>query len=359
MERRTLMKSRNSLDEHQIFLQGPVVVFKWKNISGWPVEYVSSNVKENLGYSKEDFEHGRVRYASIVFEDDLDQVLNEVITYSQGERNGFEQEYRIKKSNGEVIWIYDYTSILRDEIGNITHYYGYILDITKQKKNEEALRRTEKLNTVGEMAAGVAHEIRNPLTTIKGFLSMIKKGQINDRYTDIMESEINRIEQIINEFLILSKPHIKTYNKKDVRLLLNEILPLFGTQAIIKSIELHTQFDSKELVVNCSEGQLKQAFINTLKNAIDATPHGGVITIQCVQEKDSNEVCIRFIDEGVGISEENLKHLGKPFFTTKEGGTGLGLMVSFKIIEEHQGSYQVKSKLGEGSTVEYDLPLVN
>jgi signal transduction histidine kinase len=297
-----------------------------------------------------------VKYADIVFNEDLQRVFNEVQDYSESGYSEFEQEYRIKKKNGEVIWIYDFTSIIKDENGSITHYYGYILDITKHKKNEEALRRTERLNTVGELAAGVAHEIRNPLTTIKGFLSMIKSGQISDWYASIMLSELDRIEQIINEFLILSKPHLKNFAYKDVRTLLQEILPLFESQAIMKNIQLCKEFDSGELVIDCNEGQLKQVFINCMRNAIDALPNGGKVKITCCQEDD--KVSIQFVDNGIGINEDVIEQIGKPFFTTKETGTGLGLMISFKIIEEHGGTYQIKSETGEGSSFIFRLPLI-
>ncbi|SDJ17548.1 PAS domain-containing sensor histidine kinase [Alteribacillus bidgolensis] len=349
-----MQKKIFSLDEHQIFLQGPVVVFKWKNVKDWPVEYVSSNVEENLGYKKEDFLLNRIKYGDIIFEDDLIQVSNEVSNYSLSERNMFEQEYRIVKSNGEIVWIYDYTTIVRDENRAITHFYGYILDITKHKRNEEALRRTEKLNTIGEFAAGIAHEIRNPLTSLRGFLQLIKNGQIKEEYKDIMESELDRIESILNEFLILSKPHLTQYNKKDVHVLFKQILPLFETQATYNNIQLVTEFDLDELMINCNENQLKQVFVNFIKNAIEATSNGGVIKIEC--KKEQNELCIRFIDEGSGISEENIKRLGEPFFTTKENGTGLGLMISFKIIEEHGGTIQVESQLGIGSIFKIKLP---
>jgi len=343
-----------SLDEHQIFLQGPVVVFKWKNGKDWPVEYVSSNIEENLGYKKEDFLLRRIKYSDIIFENDLHRVSNEVSNYSLNERNMFEQEYRIVKSNGEIIWIYDYTTIIRDENGSITHFYGYILDITKHKKNEEALRRVEKLNTVGELAAGIAHEIRNPLTSLKGFLHLIKNGEIKAEYTDIMESELNRVDLILNEFLMLSKPYLTHYNKIDVHILFKQILLFFETQATYKNIQLITKFDAEELLITSSENQLKQVFINFIKNAMEAMPNGGVIKIEC--KREHNELCIRFIDEGSGISQENLKRLGEPFFTTKGKGTGLGLMVSYKIIQEHGGTIKVESRLGKGSAFEIKLP---
>lgn len=344
----------SSLDEHQIFLQGPVVVFKWKNAEGWPVEYVSSNIEVNFGYKKEDLLSGRVKYADCIFKEDLQRIANEVSNYSSSSCHVFEQEYRLVKPNGDVLWVYDYTTVVRDETGAITHFYGYILDTTKHKRNEEMLRRAEKLNTVGEFAAGMAHEIKNPLTSLKGFLKLIKTGEAKKEYMTIMESELSRIELILNELLVISKPSHVRFEQKNICTLLQEIWPLFEMQILDKNIQLAVEYAHEELFVKCEENQLKQVFINLVKNAIEAMPDGGQIKVKCQKEQD--EVVIRFIDEGQGIPQENINRLGTPFFTTKKNGTGLGLMVSFGIIEKHSGSVHIKSEPGKGTTFEVKLP---
>ena len=126
------------------FLDGPVVLFKWDAREGWPVEYVSLNVAR-FGYTADDFLSGRVPYPTIVYPEDLERVGNEVATYSAEGRAFFEQEYRLLNADGEPRWIYDYTSIIRDSAGTVTHYVGYILDITERKQTGEALQWSQKL----------------------------------------------------------------------------------------------------------------------------------------------------------------------------------------------------------------------
>ena len=137
---KTELKKSNEmlLQERNMFISGPVVVFKWKNQEEWPVEYVSSNVKDVMGYTAKDFLSQNIKYGKIVHVDDLERVSNEVTTYSKSDAVNFEHKpYRITKKDGEVIWINDYTTILRDKAGNITHYLGYVVDITMRKQAEE------------------------------------------------------------------------------------------------------------------------------------------------------------------------------------------------------------------------------
>lgn len=131
--------------ERKMFLRGPVVVFKWQNQEGWPVEYVSPNIKDMTGYSEDEFLTGKTGYLKIIFKDDLVRVSQEEVTYSQGGVENFEhQPYRITKKNGESIWVADYRIILRDESGKITHYLGYIIDITEQKRTSDVLQESEE-----------------------------------------------------------------------------------------------------------------------------------------------------------------------------------------------------------------------
>ena len=142
---RDLEQANNVLNqERNMFLDGPVVVFKWRNEDGWPVDYVSSNVKDVLGYSVEDFTSGKTSYVEIIYEKDMEQVSNEVTRFSKSSTERFEHEpYQLSKKDGEVIWVRDFTTILRDASGEITHYLGYLIDITTQCVSEEALRERE------------------------------------------------------------------------------------------------------------------------------------------------------------------------------------------------------------------------
>ncbi|WP_102348866.1 PAS domain-containing sensor histidine kinase [Bacillus sp. Marseille-P3661] len=233
--------------------------------------------------------------------------------------------------------------------------YEIVKDITESKLAEEMIRRSDKLSAVGQLAAGVAHEIRNPLTTLKGFIQLFK-GDLDSKYVDIMLAELDRINLIVSEFLILSKPQAIKYGFKDVNQILQNIIALLESQAIINNIQFHLEMDKNIPHIKCEENQLKQVFINLLKNAIEAMPNGGKITVK-VQIINVGIVKIVIIDEGVGIAEEQIPKLGEPFFTTKEDGTGLGLMVSFRIIESHGGTMNMSSQLNKGTTIEISLPI--
>jgi PAS domain S-box-containing protein len=231
-------------------------------------------------------------------------------------------------------------------------------DITERKKAEEALRKAETLSVAGQLAAGVAHEIRNPLTALKGFVQLYRTSAgEHQEYFDIMLSEVDRIESIISEFLILAKPQSVTYKKTDLVQLLHNTTALFETQAILNNVQIYTRYDDNIPLIQCVENQLKQVFINLLKNATEAMPQGGVVNIH-VCMSDASHVKVSFSDKGCGIPEDLIPKLGQPFYTTKEKGTGLGLMVSYKIIEDHQGSINVYSKVNKGTRFEVTLPVI-
>jgi PAS domain S-box-containing protein len=230
-------------------------------------------------------------------------------------------------------------------------------DITAQKETEELLRKSDKLSIVGQLAAGVAHEIRNPLTSLKGFTQLLKtKYKEENDYFEIMLSELNRIHFIVNEFMSVAKPQITQFQIKNLNKTISDVISLMNAQAIMSNVEIEAEYKDDLPDVRCDESQLKQVFINIIKNAVEAMPKGGKITIS-FDVQLPNFLKITFTDEGCGIPEERIKQLGEPFYTTKEKGTGLGLMVCFKIIEAHGGNMNIRSKLHSGTSVEISLPL--
>jgi PAS domain S-box-containing protein len=246
---------------------------------------------------------------------------------------------------------------LWEEEDKVAGWAVMVRDITEQKQAQEVLIRTEKLSIAGELAASIAHEIRNPITTVKGFLQLLQTGTTEKwNYYSLMGSEIDRIELILSELLMLAKPQVSHFQQKNVPLLIQDVVSLLIPQANMNNVLIVTEFDSDEVMNNCEENQLKQAFINFIKNAIDSMPAGGKVIIQ-MESSVKAEVLIRIIDQGVGIPEHILPKLGQPFYTTKEKGTGLGLMVSKKIIENHQGSIAIYSKENIGTTIEVKIPL--
>jgi PAS domain S-box-containing protein len=231
-----------------------------------------------------------------------------------------------------------------------------VRDITAIKsQTDELIRKSDKLSLVGQLAAGIAHEIRNPLTSLRGFIQLLQyKSEDNKDYCNIMLSELDRINLIVGEFLILAKPQMVQFNERDINQIIRHVVTLIGTQAIINNIHLVHKLADNLPTISCEENQLKQVIINLIKNAIEAMPTGGTITVETGMH-DEDHLFIRIVDEGKGIPSEMLEKLGEPFYTTKDHGTGLGLMVCYKIIENHLGEIRVNSEVNQGTTFEVIL----
>ncbi|CAN2252235.1 sporulation two-component system sensor histidine kinase KinE [Bacillus vallismortis] len=231
-------------------------------------------------------------------------------------------------------------------------------DVTERKELEERLRKSDTLHVVGELAAGIAHEIRNPMTALKGFIQLLKGSVAGDYalYFNVITSELKRIESIITEFLILAKPQAIMYEEKHVTQIMRDTIDLLNAQANLSNVQMHLDLMDDIPPIYCEPNQLKQVFINILKNAIEVMPDGGNISVT-IRTLDQDHVLISLKDEGVGMSEDKVRRLGEPFYTTKERGTGLGLMVSYKIIEEHQGEIMVESEEGKGTVFHLTLPV--
>ncbi|HIW32238.1 MAG TPA: PAS domain S-box protein, partial [Candidatus Paenibacillus intestinavium] len=231
-------------------------------------------------------------------------------------------------------------------------------DLTERRQDEERLIRSEKLSVIGQLAAGVAHEIRNPLTALKGFTQLLRnKYTEHSYYFDIMGTEIDRINLIVNEFMTLAKPHYNSFQFNDIEHILQSVLSILDTQAMLLGVEVNFQTENDMPKLYCNENQLKQVFLNVIKNAFEAMLEGGTVTISVRFEPSEQLIHVKIQDEGDGMPEDVMKRIGEPFLTTKEKGTGLGLMVSSRIIEEHKGTMLISSRPGEGTLIDIQLPL--
>lgn len=221
----------------------------------------------------------------------------------------------------------------------------------------EELRQKEKLAVIGQMATAISHEIRNPLSSLRGFTQLQNEANTdsNDFYP-IMIQEIDRINSIVDDLMYLGKPREMATEKANINEIIEYTLSITKPQGEIQGIRVDTKLEEQIPAIDCDEKQLKQVFINLIKNAIEAMPNGGNLKIKS-EMLDKQQVSITIADDGCGILEEDLKNLGVPFYTTKEDGTGLGLMVTNQIIKDHNGNLKIESKHGMGSKVTVTLPI--
>lgn len=272
---------------------------------------------------------------------------------------GFETPYCYTDSRGNVYYIQWGCKQLHQETGETyTIFFGN--DVTEQKRNEQVLLSSEKMKVIGEMAASVAHEIRNPLTTIRGFIQLLKEKSPDSTYEKILIEEIDRINQVLKELLILGKPEakeedIKIELKLDALTEVNNINLLFEALAVEQN--KHITVENKLITlsqIKMDKSHFKQIMINVVKNSLEAIPSEGKVKIAL--DEHQKRIRIRVIDNGEGIPKERLARIGEPYFTSKEKGNGIGLTICFKLMGENNGQMYVKSKKDCGTVVTMLFP---
>jgi signal transduction histidine kinase len=228
------------------------------------------------------------------------------------------------------------------------------------KKTEAQLIRSEKLAALGQLAAGIAHEIRNPLTSINILIhSMTKNLPSGDSHKEdlkVIEEEIHRMNEILDQFLRFAKPATPLLEKADVFSIFEETLQLLRPHIEKQLIVVEKEFQPLPIILMDRE-QMKQVFLNLLLNAIQAMPGGGHLTLRGQNSEDGQWIHISIQDSGIGISSENINKLFDPFFSTKEGGIGLGLSITHRIIDQHHGKIEVESAPGKGTLFTIWLPI--
>jgi len=231
------------------------------------------------------------------------------------------------------------------------------------KKTQEQLVQSEKLASLGKLAAGIAHEINNPLTGILTYSSLLlKEHKDNPQMKEDLEiivNETTRCRKIVKGLLEFARQTEPSKAPADINKVVEETLSLLETQALFQNIKIEKRLKKGLPDVMMDTDQIKQVFMNIIINAAEAMSQGGTLTIQSDSDPQKKFAKVCFIDTGPGIPEENLSKIFDPFFTTKRSGkgTGLGLSVSYGIIQRHDGFLEVKSQLGKGSTFTVKLPL--
>ncbi len=225
-------------------------------------------------------------------------------------------------------------------------------------QTEEHLRRADRLSALGELSAGMAHEIRNPLGSIKGAAEILRDdygpGEPKFEFIQILLKETDRLNGIVQEFLSFARPKPPELQETDINGVIESVLTLTAQPLRKAGVVLRKELDPAIGPRNLDAGLLKQAFLNLVLNAVQAMPEGGTLTVMSALRGDLLEVSVA--DTGVGIPSEDRKKLFSPFFTTKEGGTGLGLAITYRIVENHRGTIDVESEPGKGARFTVRIP---
>ncbi|MFC4409402.1 ATP-binding protein [Chungangia koreensis] len=237
-------------------------------------------------------------------------------------------------------------------------YITIIRDETEKEMMKFQIEHNNSLSTLGQLAASIAHEIRNPMTSLKGFTELLKlsTNEEGKSYLAVIDQELNRMDSILNEFLILSKPLKMDKVLVSIHEIIMDVVNIMQPQAVMKNLLIHFDITSEYDQILMEPNRMKQVLINLIKNAIEVSDEGGQVGIKTELE-NPDLLKISIIDEGIGLTEHQIEQIFLPFFTTKVQGTGLGLPFVLKTVEEHGGTIQVSSKLGEGTTFYILLPL--
>ncbi len=252
---------------------------------------------------------------------------------------------------------------LYSSFGTMVGAYVVFKDITLLRSLEDQVRHNDRLKMIGQIAAGAAHEIRNPLTSIKGFLQLLKqscqtkKMDKESQYTEVMLDEIERINRLVGEFLMLSKPGDRVHEHVRCSSVLREIKPIIESEAHLHDIIVNYHLEGNEVEVLADREQLKQVILNLCKNGIESmVDRAGHLTIRERINYHEHNVALEIHDQGCGIPPFMVDKVFDPFFTTKESGTGLGLPICKRIINDMGGNIRISSR-GFGTTVTVILPL--
>lgn len=321
--------------------QGPSIVVITD--TNGKVEYVNKKFTQVTGYLRKEAIGRNISEIKGTSPDQYQQIW-EALDSGQEWRG---ELYKMKK-NGDYYWESASICPFRNPEGIITHFLMISEDITESKRIEKELMRLDRLNLVGEMAAGLGHEIRNPMTSVRGFLQLLsskKECLIYKDYFTLMIDELDRVNSIITEYLSMAKNKAIVLEIKSLSSILETIKPLILSDAT-KS-EKKVVFSLEEMpALLLDEKEIRQLILNLVRNGLEAMYPGGILTIKTYTE--GPEAVLAVQDQGTGIKPEVLEKIGTPFFTTKDTGTGLGLAVCYSVAARHDASLKVET--GPGGT---------
>jgi two-component system sensor histidine kinase HydH len=271
-----------------------------------------------------------------------------------------ENEIDCTVRKGKVIPLEVSATLLNDENGILLGYVLLFKDLSEVRSLRKEIARNQRLASVGRLAAGVSHEIRNPLSSIKGFATYFKERYHdvpeNQQISDLMIQEVDRLNRVVGQLHEFARPITISKKPIKVRIFLENSLKLIERQTSEANIKIETDIDSEIGDVFIDPDRVNQVFLNLYLNAIESMKNGGSLHVSLLNSEKKDGIEIRVRDTGTGIGEDDLTHIFDPYFTTKASGTGLGLAIVHNIIEVHNGEIKVDSILGQGTTITILLP---
>ncbi|MEG6584507.1 ATP-binding protein [Dendrosporobacter sp. 1207_IL3150] len=317
------------------------VIYRFKFVPKMHFEYISPSVKKLTGHSPHSF------YNSIRLIFSLTTPNDRPILRMFARKFFYEPDHtlilRIRRSDTSMIWVEQTSVPIVNEEGSCIGFEGIVRDITTRKNLEQDISRLDSLNTVGQMAASVAHEIRNPMTTIRGYLQFFANKREFSTYTNqfgLMIDELDRTNLIIKEYLTLSKHRTIDLKLNNLNVIIESLYPLVKADSNADNKDIHMHLSDISLIY-LDEKEIRQLILNIVRNGLEATSSDGIVIIRTFQQSD--EIVLSIQDNGSGIPQHILDNLGKPFVTTKETGTGLGLATCYRIASRHQAVIKVES----------------
>ncbi|MCP4757831.1 MAG: PAS domain S-box protein [Proteobacteria bacterium] len=373
---------RTVREERDLFMDGFVVVFKWKNQPGWPVEYVSPNTERVLGYSLENVTGLDFLFTDIIAEDDLKWIIRKK---NQAIENGLAHEeyepYRIKDSRNRTRWILDHTRFIKNEQGEVDYFYGYLLDVSNYRANEERLEQQAKLahagrlTALGEMASGMAHELNQPMTVLrlgadglKNYFALNSPGSLEEETVDDIIGQVKRAAKIIKNMRSFSSTNSEVLQSVDIAESVETAISFFREQFRIRQIELETSIESDLPKVRVDPQKFEQIVVNFVSNAryaVEAkSEYAGSnfnrkVSVRLFLSPEKTKVGFEVKDNGAGMSPEVANRCLDPFFTTKKvgDGTGLGLSIVHGIVTEFGLTIEIDTEEGQGCLFRILMPV--
>ncbi|GEM_PF-2471305 len=378
MAEREIKRVNNKLsNERNMFIQGNVVVFKWKNTKRWPVTYVSPNVENILGYKADEIISPKFKYSGIIHPEHTKQIEIDVEKALSTNSDSFEHKpYRLFKKDGSIMWVHDYTIVIRDEQGDVSDFMGYIVDITDLKETQSALIESQKkligLNaTKDKFFSIIAHDLRSPFSALLGFsdiiINEIKKKRYHEleTYMDVIKDTSNNTLKLLEN--LLEWAYTQTdgiqYEPENVTIncIIHNVTKQSKNAADQKGIVVKGDINDS-IIIYADKNMITTVLRNLVSNAIKYTKDGGIINI--IVKQDSTDTTITVKDNGIGMKPEKIKRLFKAeenvstLGTNNESGTGLGLLLCYEFIKKHNGKIWVDSIVDKGTSFHFTIPVI-